>query len=60
MLAELAKREKEENIKPDADMDVFMKVKQNFPSLLSLMPNLKYIRIDVRRYQVNKPCISSN
>ncbi|KAJ4718238.1 Pleiotropic drug resistance ABC transporter [Melia azedarach] len=25
MLAELAKREKEENIKPDADMDVFMK-----------------------------------
>ena len=28
MLAELARREKEANIKPDPDIDVFMKVRQ--------------------------------
>jgi hypothetical protein len=33
MLAELARREKEANIKPDPDLDIFMKVSRNLLSL---------------------------
>jgi hypothetical protein len=39
MLEEVSRREKERNIIPDPDIDVFMKVTNNAPSLLFLFSN---------------------
>ena len=36
MLAELARREKEENIEPDPDLDIYMKVGWNLLSIIHL------------------------
>ena len=36
MLAELARREKEENIEPDPDFDIYMKVGWNLLSIIHL------------------------
>lgn len=41
MLTELARREKEANIKPDPDIDVFMKVSYITPEKLQLCKNLE-------------------
>jgi hypothetical protein len=46
MLAELARREKEANIRPDPDIDIFMKVSKN---LLSLDP--EYIMQSTPRWR---------
>lgn len=46
MLAELSRREKAANIKPDPDIDVFMKVRIKLPSIV------KYIQWNLSSHNV--------
>ena len=42
MLAELSRREKAANIKPDPDLDVFMKVRENLLSVKILTSSAEF------------------
>ena len=59
MLAELSRREKEANIKPDPDVDVFMKVRKDI-TILPVRPlseELNFARISYDDLESNFPSL---
>lgn len=45
MLAELSRREKEANIKPDSDVDIYMKVRIEKTPTLRIVLEFKYLLV---------------